>query len=246
MNRLSPEEKMMKKALRLARKAETENEVPVGAIVVDENGTIIGRGYNRREKRQSVTEHAELMAIASACRKLHSWRLENCSMYVTLEPCVMCSGAIIQSRIAHVYYGAKDPKAGAVDSVVSLFEVPQWNHHPEWTGGILEEECSTILKNFFRRRREEKKKLKALARQNALPSEPDVRRDESRSENVLDGDSSIFVYLPVLNSAEDRNRIDPILKSDPDLKAEMDMHTKSENPKSQSDQWPMADRQGKE
>ncbi|WP_367614240.1 nucleoside deaminase [Allobaculum sp. Allo2] len=110
---------MMKKALRLARKAETENEVPVGAIVVDENGTIIGRGYNRREKRQSVTEHAELMAIASACRKLHSWRLENCSLYVTLEPCVMCSGAIIQSRIAHVYYGAKDPKAGAVDSVVS-------------------------------------------------------------------------------------------------------------------------------
>lgn len=168
----------MSRAIRLARKAEQENEVPVGAIVVDPSGRVIGRGYNRRQTRQNVIEHAELMAIQMACRKLHSWRLEDCSLYVTLEPCVMCSGAIIQSRIKSVYFGAYDPKAGAVASVTRLFDIPQWNHHPDWTGGILEQECSDLLKNFFRRRRQEKKKLRQL-QMAQISKQPETEADSS-------------------------------------------------------------------
>lgn len=156
-------EKYMRSALRLAKKAESLDEVPVGAVIVH-NGKILAKGWNRRQTKQSSLEHAEVMAIQSACRKLKSWRLEGCDLYVTLEPCPMCSGAIIQSRIENVYFGAFDPKGGAVASVVSLFDLPQWNHHPKWEGGILEEECSTVLKQFFKRKRELKKQEKKLAK----------------------------------------------------------------------------------
>ena len=122
-------EKYMRSALRLAKKAENLDEVPVGAVIV-KDGKILAKGWNRRQTKQNPLEPAEVMAIQSACRKLKSWRLEGCDLYVTLEPCPMCSGAIIQSRIEHVYFGAFDPKGGAVASVVSLFDLPQWNHHP--------------------------------------------------------------------------------------------------------------------
>ncbi len=154
-------EKYMKSALRLAQKAEVMDEVPVGAVIVHE-GRIIGRGYNRRQTKQNSLEHAELMAIAQACRKLGSWRLEGCDLYVTLEPCPMCAGAIIQSRVRKVYFGACDAKGGAVGSVTNLFELPQWNHHPDFEGGLLEDECSKILKDFFRAKRQKKKLEKKL------------------------------------------------------------------------------------
>lgn len=152
--------KYMKRAIRLAQKASRGQEVPVGAVIV-RDGEIIGRGYNRRQSRQNALEHAEIMAIAQACRKTGSWRLEGCTLYVTLEPCPMCAGAIIQSRIKRVVFGASDPKGGAVISVVRLFDQPQWNHHPIYVSGLLETECSALLKSFFARRREEKRQAKA-------------------------------------------------------------------------------------
>lgn len=163
-------EKYMKSALRLAQKAEVMDEVPVGAVIVHE-GRIIGRGYNRRQTKQNSLEHAELMAIAQACRKLGSWRLEGCDLYVTLEPCPMCAGAIIQSRVRKVYFGAFDAKGGAVGSVTNLFELPQWNHHPDFEGGLLEDECSKILKDFFRAKRQKKKLEKKLRQTEANEGE---------------------------------------------------------------------------
>lgn len=164
-------EKYMNKALALAAKAETLDEVPVGAVIV-KDGQIIGRGWNRRQQKQNALEHAEIMAIAQACRKLKSWRLESCTLYVTLEPCPMCAGAIIQSRIANVIFGAYDPKGGACGSVINLFEIPQWNHHPNWEGGILEAQCSKQLKDYFRKKRAEKKaqKIARKAAQNQIQS----------------------------------------------------------------------------
>lgn len=156
---MTEQERYMKAALRQADKARKLEEVPVGAVIV-KDGRILAKGYNRRQTRQNALEHAEIMAITSACRKLNSWRLEDCTLYVTLEPCPMCAGAIVQSRIPRVVFGAYDPKGGAVCSCTSLLDVPQWNHHPEWTGGILEEECAGRLKEFFKERRKQKKQEK--------------------------------------------------------------------------------------
>lgn len=156
-------EKNMQKALRLARKAALQDEVPVGAIIV-KDGQVIGRGWNRREQKQNPLEHAEVMAIAQAARKLGTWRLEGCDLYVTLEPCPMCAGAIIQSRIETVYYGAKDEKGGAVDSCTHLFDIPNWNHHPHAVEGILAEESSQMLKDFFRAKRKKNKEKKKMAK----------------------------------------------------------------------------------
>ena len=144
----------MEEALRLAAEAAAEGEVPVGAVVV-KNGVVVGRGRNRREAGKNALCHAELEAIDNACRTLRGWRLWQCDLYVTLEPCPMCAGAIINARIPHVYYGAKDPKAGSCGSVVNLFELP-YNHKPELTGGIMGEECAQILTEFFRRLRQKK------------------------------------------------------------------------------------------
>lgn len=147
-------EKKMRKALYWASKAESFQEAPIGCVIV-RDGHIISHGYNLRESRQDVTEHAEIAAIRSACRKLKSWRLEECDLYVTLEPCTMCAGAIVQSRIRHVYYGALDPKAGAVVSKQQVFDA-EHNHQVQYTGGILSEECGQILKDFFKTLRKEK------------------------------------------------------------------------------------------
>ncbi|MEA4890900.1 MAG: tRNA adenosine(34) deaminase TadA [Clostridiaceae bacterium] len=141
----------MRLALRQADKALRLEEAPIGALVV-QNGKIIGRGYNLRETRQDVVLHAEILAIRQACRKLKSWRLDGCDLYVTLEPCVMCAGAIVQARIHAVYYGAADPKGGACGSVADVFSLPL-NHHVEVSGGWLAEDCSSLLSGFFRQRR---------------------------------------------------------------------------------------------
>lgn len=148
------DEIFMKEALRLATEAAAEGEVPVGAVVVID-GKIVGRGRNRREKDKNALAHAELEAINEACRTLGGWRLWQCDMYVTLEPCPMCTGAIINSRIKRLVYGASDYKAGSCGSVVNLFDLP-YNHKPEIVADFMKEECSTILTDFFKKLREQK------------------------------------------------------------------------------------------
>lgn len=139
----------MRQALKCAKHAEQLGEAPIGAVIVLD-GKIIARGWNHREKDQLVTGHAEIMALRKANRKLGSWRLPECDLYVTLEPCLMCAGALRQARIRKVYYGAKDPKEGAVSSLTSVLDLPGLNHYTEHEGGILAEECAAVLKNFFR------------------------------------------------------------------------------------------------
>lgn len=145
----------MKEALELARQAAQEGEVPVGAVVVL-GDKIVGRGRNRREKGKNALAHAELEAIDEACKKLSGWRLWQCDMYVTLEPCPMCTGAIINSRIKRLVYGASDYKAGSCGSVVNLFDLP-YNHKPEIVSGFMQEECSEVLTEFFKELRNKKK-----------------------------------------------------------------------------------------
>ncbi len=138
----------MKEALCLARKAAEMGEVPVGAVIV-RDGEIIAKGYNGRELEKNALCHAEIEAISNACKALGGWRLPRCELYVTLEPCPMCAGAIINSRIEKVYFGAYDKKAGSVRSLIRLFDLP-YNHRPEVQGGLMEEECSAVLTEFFR------------------------------------------------------------------------------------------------
>lgn len=145
----------MKQALLEAAKASANGDVPVGAVIVKDN-KIIGRGHNMREQRQDALLHAETVAIRQACRRLKSWRLSGCTMYVTLEPCLMCSGAIIQSRIDRIFFGALDPKAGACCSITRAFDLPL-HHTVSWQKGLLADDCSRILKEFFSVRREQKK-----------------------------------------------------------------------------------------
>lgn len=137
---MTEQEKYMKAALKLAHKAAEEGEVPVGAVVVCD-GKIVGRGRNRRETKKNALHHAEIEAIEKACRKLGGWRLHRCDLYVTLEPCPMCAGAIINARIKTVYFGAFDPKAGSCGSMINLFSLP-YNHQPELVSGLMEEECA--------------------------------------------------------------------------------------------------------
>ena len=139
-----------KEAIKQAKKAESYDEVPIGCVIVKDD-KVIARGYNKRETLQQSIAHAEIMAIQKACKKLNTWRLEDCILYVTLEPCPMCAGAIIQSRIKEVVYGASDPKGGCVGTCTNLFEVSEFNHHPEYRKGILESECSNLLKHFFKK-----------------------------------------------------------------------------------------------
>ncbi len=137
----------MRRALTLASTAAQLGEVPVGAVIVQDD-QIIAESYNLRELEKCATAHAELIAIERACKRLGGWRLPHCTLYVTLEPCPMCAGAIINARIDHVVFGAYDPKAGSTGSVISLFDLP-YNHKPTLEGGVLEEECAQLLKDFF-------------------------------------------------------------------------------------------------
>ena len=146
-------EKYMRMALELAAQAERDGDVPVGCVIV-KDGQVIGRGRNRREERGDATAHAEVEAIRDACAHTGSWRLTGCTLYVTLEPCPMCAGAILNARIPRVVFGARDPKAGACGSVCDLFSEP-FNHHPACTAGVLEEPCAQILRDFVRNLRVE-------------------------------------------------------------------------------------------
>lgn len=155
MKNYTADENFMREALSLAREAAEEGEVPVGAVVVY-NGNIISRGRNRREVGKNALAHAELEAISGACQALGGWRLWQCTLYVTLEPCPMCAGAVINARLPRIVYGASDPKASSCGSLVDLFSIP-YNHRPQVTRGVLEEECAGILKEFFARLRERRR-----------------------------------------------------------------------------------------
>ncbi|QTN12689.1 nucleoside deaminase [Mammaliicoccus vitulinus] len=149
----------MKLAIQEAKKAWEMDEVPIGAIVVYK-GEVIGKGHNLRENDQSPIAHAEMIAIQEAAKHLNSWRLEETTLYATLEPCVMCSGAIVMSRIPHVVYGATDPKGGCSGSLMNLIEDTRFNHRATVERGILEQECGDMLRNFFREKRNLKKQIK--------------------------------------------------------------------------------------
>lgn len=152
----SKQEKFMKEALKEAKKAYEKLEVPVGCVIVKDD-KIIARAHNLKETKNDTTKHAEIIAIQKASKKLNSWRLIGCEMYVTLEPCSMCAGAIIHSRVQQLYFGAKDEKTGAVGSVLNLLEDYPCNHQVQVEQGVLQEECEKILKDFFKRLREVKR-----------------------------------------------------------------------------------------
>lgn len=156
------DEKYMRQAIVQARKAFKLDETPIGCVIVHD-GKVIGRGYNRRNTDKSPLAHAEITAIRKASRKLGDWRLEECTLYVTLEPCQMCAGAIVQSRIPRVVVGCMNPKAGCAGSVLNLLDVKAFNHQAELATGVLEEECSALMTGFFKELREKKKKEKAKA-----------------------------------------------------------------------------------
>lgn len=145
---MTREERYMKEAIKQAGLAAKRNEVPIGCVIVYKD-EIIGRGYNRRMTDKTALAHAEITAIKRACKATGDWRLDDTEMYVTLEPCQMCVGAIIQSRIRKLYIGAMNPKAGCAGSIINLFDEPRFNHHVEVTSGIMEETCSVMLKEFF-------------------------------------------------------------------------------------------------
>ncbi|RWR07159.1 tRNA adenosine(34) deaminase TadA [Siminovitchia fortis] len=151
------EERYMQLAIAEAKKAENMQEVPIGAVVVL-NGEVVAAAHNRRETDQNAVAHAELLAIEEACKKLGTWRLEGAELYVTLEPCPMCSGAIILSRIQKVVYGASDPKAGCAGTLMNLLEDERFNHQSEVISGVLGEQCSRLLSDFFRKIREKRRK----------------------------------------------------------------------------------------
>ena len=159
-----PEEKYMREAIRQAKKAAALKEVPIGCVIVHD-GKIIGRGYNRRTIDGNVLAHAEIIAIRKACRKIGDWRLEDCTMYVTLEPCPMCAGAIVQARIPRVVIGCMNPKAGCAGSVLDLLHEDGFNHQAETEIGLLGEECSAMLKEFFKELRAEGKLKKEMEKE---------------------------------------------------------------------------------
>ena len=159
MRKYTEDEKFMKEAIKQAKKAEAIGDVPIGCVIVHD-GKVIAREYNKRNKDKTVLAHAELLAMKKACKKLGDWRLEDCTMYVTLEPCQMCSGAIVQARIKRVVVGCMNPKAGCAGSILNLLDMKEFNHQVELTTGVLEEECSGMMKQFFKELRQKQKDKK--------------------------------------------------------------------------------------
>lgn len=154
------DEKYMREAIKQAKKAYALDEVPIGCVIVHE-GKIIGRGYNRRNTDKSTLAHAEITAIKKASKKIGDWRLEECTLYVTLEPCQMCAGAIVQARIPKVVMASMNPKAGCAGSIINILDIKEFNHQVEVVNGVLQEECSTMLKEFFKELRIKKKEGKS-------------------------------------------------------------------------------------
>ena len=154
MLELLPDEYFMREALRQAQKAHAGNEVPVGAVIV-RDGRIIARAYNQVELLKDATAHAEMLALTAAEAAVGDWRLTDCDLYVTKEPCPMCAGALVHTRIQRVIFGCADPSAGAAGSMINLLQMPALNHRCEITSGVLQKECAAILQDFFRKRREE-------------------------------------------------------------------------------------------
>ena len=159
MRKYTEDEKYMHEAIRLAKRAEANGDVPIGCVIVYE-GRVIGRGYNKRNKDKSTLAHAELLAMKKAGKVIGDWRLEGCRMYVTLEPCQMCAGAIVQARIPEVVIGCMNPKAGCAGSIINLLDMKEFNHQVDVTRGVCEEECSEMLSNFFAELRQKKQKDK--------------------------------------------------------------------------------------
>lgn len=166
MRKLSEDERYMRQAITLAKKAAANGDVPIGCVIVYE-GKAIARGYNRRNVDKTTLAHAEIMAIKKASKVLGDWRLEDCTMYVTLEPCQMCAGAIVQARIPKVVIGCMNPKAGCAGSILNLLDMKQFNHQVEVTRGIMETECSAMMSGFFAELRA-KKKAAALKENNGM------------------------------------------------------------------------------
>lgn len=156
---MTTDEKYMKEAIRQAKKAYQREETPIGCVIVCE-GRIIARGYNKRNWKKNTLAHAEIIAINKASRIIGDWRLENCTMYVTLEPCPMCAGAIVQARIPRVVVGSMNPKAGCAGSVINLLQTPRFNHQAELITGVLADECSRLMTGFFKELRQKRKKEK--------------------------------------------------------------------------------------
>ena len=165
---MNADEKYMRAAIGQARKAGAIGEVPIGCVIVYED-KIIARGYNRRTIDKNVLSHAEIIAIKKACKKVGDWRLEGCTMYVTLEPCPMCAGAIVQARIPKVVIGCMNPKAGCAGSVLDLLHEDGFNHQVEMENGVLEEECSRLMKDFFKALREKKAAIKKQKQEETTP-----------------------------------------------------------------------------
>ena len=166
MRKYTEDEKFMKEAIKQAKKAEAIGDVPIGCVIVHD-GKVIARGYNKRNKDKTVLAHAELLAMKKACKKLGDWRLEGCTIYITMEPCQMCAGAIVQSRITRAVIGSMNPKAGCAGSVLNLLEMPEFNHQVIVERGVLGETCSAMLSGFFRELREIKKREKEMEKQEA-------------------------------------------------------------------------------
>lgn len=176
---MTEQEKYMKEAIRQAKKAYALGEVPIGCVIVYE-GKIIGRGYNRRNTDKNTLAHAEIRAIDKASKKIGDWRLEGCSLYVTLEPCQMCAGAIVQARIDEVVMGSMNPKAGCGGSILNILEMPEFNHQVKVVRGVLEEECSELLTDFFKelRVRVKREKEERRRREEDGKKEENIRREE--------------------------------------------------------------------
>lgn len=174
---MTTDEKYMKEAIKQAKKAAAAGDVPIGCIIVYDD-KIIARGYNKRNAKKTTLAHAELLAMAKATKKIGDWRLEGCTMYITLEPCQMCAGAIVQARIPRVVIGTMNPKAGCAGSVLNLLQVEQFNHQVDVVYDVLREECSNMLSDFFRQLREQKKQKKLLEKESDY-------QDSNNEERVL-------------------------------------------------------------